>query len=564
MYNHGFLYIPKTYAERPAPAVLCPHGHWPGGNVHPAVQSRCLVLAKLGYVVFSPFQQHFDDLPLGISCQTVMIWNNIRALDYLESRPDVDRHRIGCTGCSGGGLQTQMLIAVDDRVKAATIVGMTCEYREIMFPYTAHCRCNHFPNIMRYTDQPEISTLSLPLPVQYLTMDDWTHRFRTDNFPAVQALYAANDAQGRADCQYWATPHLYDQPKRERMYAWMQRWLRGGGEADSPESIPEPKVTTFLPEELAALTLDVPEDKGFAHLGELARARLRYRERPLKTRAQWRAYHTEMKAAAVELLGEEFALPRTGAAEVVRRSVDGAVAVEWLRYPSEADLQIPAILAGPAERESRKKLPVAILLDDRGKDRLWADEGPDSAAALAAGGSLVLLPDVRFHGELQLSTLAGLAPEHLQHKPFSHMREPDKPDWNMAWTRNAILWGRPLPGQAATDLQAALDFLSTRPEADLTRVRLVAAGRPAAAALLAAVLDPRFDPVELDFQGRSFGNGKLPLVPSVLRHGDVCQWAAALADRSVTLTGLAEDEEGVGQLRAAFEATGDLGALQIE
>jgi hypothetical protein len=206
---------------------------------------------------------------------------------------------------------------------------------------------------------------------------------------------------------------------------------------------------------------------------------------------------------------------------------------------------------------------VAILLDDRGKDGLWADEGPDSPAALAATGTLVLLPDVRFYGELQLSTLAGLAPEHLQHKPFSHMREPDKPDWNMAWTRNAILWGRPLPGHAVTDLQAALDFLSTRPEADLRRVRLVAAGRLAAAALFAAVLDSRFDPVELDLQGRSFDNGKLPLVPSVLRHGDVCHWAAALADRSVTLTGLAEDEEGMVQLRAAFEALGNLPGLNV-
>jgi hypothetical protein len=108
-----------------------------------------------------------------------------------------------------------------------------------------------------------------------------------------------------------------------------------------------------------------------------------------------------------------------------------------------------------------------------------------------------------------------------------------------------------------------LDFLATRPEADLTRVRLIAAGPLAAAALFAAVLDDRIGAVELDFQGQSFGNGQLPLVANVLRHGDVCQWAAALADRSVTLTGLAPDDEGLAHLRAAFAATGNAEELEV-
>jgi hypothetical protein len=71
--------------------------------------------------------------------------------------PEVDQGRIGVCGESGGGLQTQMLVALDRRVKAATVVGMTSPLREILFPYNAHCGCNHFPGIMRYTDMPELS-----------------------------------------------------------------------------------------------------------------------------------------------------------------------------------------------------------------------------------------------------------------------------------------------------------------------------------------------------------------------------------------------------------------------
>lgn len=563
VYNDGLLYLPRNFPERPAPAVLCPHGHWEGGNTHPDVQARCLVLAKLGYVVFSPSQQHFEDLPIGVSHQTVMIWNNMRALDYLESRPEVDRQRLGCTGCSGGGLQTQMLVAVDERIKAATIVGMTCDYREILFPYAAHCGCNHFPNIMRYTDQPEISALGLPVPVQYLTMDDWTHPFRTANFPTIEALYAAHGAEGRVECRYWSTPHLYERQKRERMVAWMEHWLRG--RSLPPEGgLPEPEVITFPPEQLAQLTLNVPENRGFPQVGEWARARFRYPIRILTTPEEWGRYREEMQAAATELTGQEFTLPRTAAAVFMQRTVEGTVAIERLRFPSEGNLQIPALLMEPGERPEGRELPVVIWADPRGKDLVGALNGPQSPLARAAQGALVLLPDVRFYGEMELSNLSGLAPDHLRHQPFSLLGEPEPPNYEEVWTRNSLLWGRPLPGQAAMDLRAALDFLATRPEADLTRAHLIATGPLAAAALFAAVLDNRIRSVELDFQGRSFGNGQLPLVANVLRYGDVCQWAAALADRSVTLTGLAADEEGRAQLRAAFAALGRTAELKVE
>jgi len=135
VYASGLLYLPKELRERPAPAMLCPHGHWPNGNAFPDEQKRCLVFAKRGYVVFSPSQYHYEDLSIGVSNQTLHVWNNMRALDYLQSLPEVDTTRIGCSGVSGGGLQTQMLAALDERVKAATIVGMTCDFREILSPY---------------------------------------------------------------------------------------------------------------------------------------------------------------------------------------------------------------------------------------------------------------------------------------------------------------------------------------------------------------------------------------------------------------------------------------------
>ena len=119
--------------------------------------------------------------------------------------PQVDKARIGAAGASGGGLQTQMLVALDSRVKAASIVGLTCDFREIMFPDRSHCVCNHFPRVMQMTDHPEISALGLPTPVQFLTMNDWTRSFEEQNFDTIKELYAANGAGGRVDCKYYNT-----------------------------------------------------------------------------------------------------------------------------------------------------------------------------------------------------------------------------------------------------------------------------------------------------------------------------------------------------------------------
>jgi len=106
----------------------------------------------------------------------------MRGLDFLESLPEVDRQRMGVCGLSGGGLQSQMLVATDSRIKAATIAGMTCEFRESLFPHNTHCWCNHWPNVTTYTDAPEISALGFPAAVQYLTMNDWTAPLRRRRF----------------------------------------------------------------------------------------------------------------------------------------------------------------------------------------------------------------------------------------------------------------------------------------------------------------------------------------------------------------------------------------------
>jgi hypothetical protein len=130
----GWLYLPK--AAVPAgrfPAVLSPHGHWQEGARAPVVQTRCIGLAKRGYVAFAVDSVHVTHWPTGLCSVGMMTWNNIRAIDYLETRPEVAKTRIGCTGESGGGQQTMYLMAVDDRVQAAVPVVLISYFERILF-----------------------------------------------------------------------------------------------------------------------------------------------------------------------------------------------------------------------------------------------------------------------------------------------------------------------------------------------------------------------------------------------------------------------------------------------
>jgi hypothetical protein len=557
VYSSGLLFMPKKFVDRPAPAVLCPHGHGSNGNANVRVQQRCLTLAKMGYVVFSTTQNHYEDPAIGISHQTLMIWNNIRGLDYLQSLPQVDGKRIGCAGNSGGGLQTQMLVAVDDRVKAATISGLTCDYREIVFPARNHCRCNHFPNIMRYADEPEISTLGLPTPVQYLTMNDWTRSFEKNNYPTIRRLYEANGPKGRTDCKYWSTPHVYDKPKRERTYWWMEKWLRG---KDCGEPVTEGQVKTLPVQTLVKLKVDVPGNKGLAHIGRIHAAKFQYVAPKLTGRKEWEAYRRKMLGALGELLGNP--LPPEGAVKIVGTETRDGLVIERVLCPSEAGISVPTLVLRPAGRAG-KRLPAVIIYSDRGKAALLVQGGDGSPAALARGGKVVVLPDVRFVGELSLGAFAGLSGKLTTFKPCSPLGEGRPNSFPGVWRRNAMLWGRPVAGMAATDIRAVVNYIAGRKDVEQAGLSLVGRGRSAVASLLAAAGDPRIKALDADLAGQCFAHRKAPMIPFILRHGDVLQWSALLADRKLKLAGLPKEAGPPQWLKDAFAAAGNSQGLRL-
>ncbi len=543
VYGSGLLFMPKELPDKPAPTVLCPHGHWKDGNAHPVVQTRCLVLAGTGYVVFSPTQNHYEDLNRGISHQTIGVWNSMRALDYLESLPQVDTKRIGVCGCSGGGLQAQMILALDDRITAAVIAGYTCESREIMFSTArAHCGCNHFPTYMRFTDHPEISALGLPAPVCYLTMNDWTVNFLKRNFPTIQELYAVNGFPDRVVCSYESTAHNYDRTKRELTYWWLDRWLRG---AENPGPAAEPdQVATFPQQRLLALSAAVPENVGFKGVSDFYRSTHAYAVPRIATKEDWQRYRERMVQKLRDVIGDNAALPRSSApVKEPTVEIDDGLVTERCEVPSEGPIRIPAVVLRPAATDA--KLPVVLFCDAAGKEKLLRERGPGSPVEQARNGALVVLPDIRFCGVF--------SPEKLARQNIG------------PWHRNAIVWGRPLAGMGCTDLRSVVDAVVRRPSVDTSQVKLVArnGGLLACAALFAAALDNRIVSLDADLKDACFEKGNLPAVPFVLQHGDVLQWAALLADRTVMLRNVPKEAGNTGWLAKIFATVGNRKGLEV-
>src|SRR5947207_1360920 len=232
----GNLYRPT--GAGPFPAILSPHGHWTYGRLEntpvASIPGRAIGLARLGFVVFTYDMIGFNDSTQlthefggrreslwGLSLGGLQLWNSIRALDFLESLPQVRRDRIGVTGESGGGTQTFLLAAVDDRVAAAAPVNM------ISLHMQGGCLCENLPGLRLETNNLEIAATIAPRPLLMVSgTGDWTNETMEVEFPEMRRFYALFGAEDHVAAARFDAEHNYNRASREAMYAWMVRWLQ--------------------------------------------------------------------------------------------------------------------------------------------------------------------------------------------------------------------------------------------------------------------------------------------------------------------------------------------------
>ena len=232
----GNLYRP--IGAGPFPAVLSPHGHWAYGRLEnsqaASVPGRAINLARQGFVVLTYDLIGFNDSRQlshafggereslwGLTLAGLQIWNGIRSLDFLESLPEVERGRIGCTGASGGGTQTFLVAAVDDRVRVAAPVNM------ISLHMQGGCLCENPPGLRLDTDNVELAATIAPRPLLMVSATgDWTSETMQLEYPEMRTFYALFGAEDRVHAVQMQAEHNYNRQSREAVYAWMARWLK--------------------------------------------------------------------------------------------------------------------------------------------------------------------------------------------------------------------------------------------------------------------------------------------------------------------------------------------------
>ncbi len=480
----GFLVTGNLYRPvgrtGPFPAVLSPHGHWDYGRLEnsavASVPGRCITLARQGYVVFSYDMVGYNDsrqvdhrlidpalAQWGIGSLGLHLWNSIRGLDFLESLPEVDRSRLGCTGASGGGTQAFLLAAVDDRVRVLAPVNM------ISHTMQGGDVCENAPNLRLDTSNMELGALAAPRPLLMVSATgDWTKDTPRVEFPAVRAVYALLGASDHVATVQFEAEHNYNRDSREAVYAWFSRWLLGREAA-----APAPKEAEFVAEQPANLLVFF----GRSLPGEA------------KTQAQIVAGLVAEARATLESLRPRDRAGLERFREQIGPAYRHALAAEW---PSAERLLEAAAPGRPAGGGVRDLVLGRAGIGDRVPLRVWPPHGSASGSAAlvvdplgiagAAAHTRTLVEPLRGRGFLVASLDA------FNTGTASAVRDTSD--------RFFTTYNRTDDANRVQDILTALAWLERQP--GIRRVTLVGLGRAGLWSLLAQALAPRLEAVLAD------------------------------------------------------------------
>lgn len=557
----ALFYVPA--GKGPFPGVLLPCGHGDKGKAEEAYQRASILLAKNGVAVlcYDPIGQGernqlldaqgkpviknttehtmigIGALLVGWSTASFRIWDGIRSIDYLASRPEVDPKRLGCTGNSGGGTMTAYLMALDERIAcAAPSCYVTTLERLFATIGPQDAEQNITGQVAFGMEQTDYVTMRAPKPtlICTATQDFFDIQGSWTTFREAKQIYGLLGHAERVDLIEYNDKHGFSRPRREAATRWMRRWLLGVDDAPA-----EPEFAVFKEEELrctksgqvlvdfkgkSAFDLDVEREKQLA--------------------AKRAAMDREtLMASIARTIGLKLPLPpNVQDADLSTTSVPRAgyvMAKGTVRI--EPGIRLSCVVMNPGGTK-----PVILAISSEGKSPSSAVGGPLEKRALA--GHPVAAVDLRGYGET--------APDEKKN-PFGL-------DWKEAFL--GIHLDRPLLGQRVYDVLRLMD-----PKREN---HLVASGAAVPVALHAAALSP-VQEVTLEGGIVSWSsvvktpvtqNQLANVVPGALALYDLPDLAALIAPRKLTIlspvdpagkpVSQAELEAAYAKAREAYRAAG--------
>ncbi|MBM3242043.1 hypothetical protein FJZ31_37705 [Candidatus Poribacteria bacterium] len=358
---NAVVFIPKN-AEFPVPAIVNPYGHWPD-KYQEEVQLRCIQLARRGYIAltYDPIGQaerawlggHEDvrrqAILSGHSLSGMMFWDTMRCIDYLYTRPDVDKNGVGCIGLSGGGFNTLYTSVLDERIKVSVPTVYATNFEMLIQRGSAGC-CAYLPNHATYGEIDDMYALIAPRLLLILAggeEDKWLSGGAMQNYKVAKGSYQLYGLDRLDVFIDESVGHTLSKPMREKMYFWFNKGLKGD---DNPEHAKEDSIPELFDRQKGEL--DVFGDyqsrgKSLVDINkELVMELQKDWPRPEK-QAEIEIYRDSPRRKLHELLGDISKFDVIG--EVIEIENYDNYSVEKIQLTTEAGITLPAQLFRPAQ-----------------------------------------------------------------------------------------------------------------------------------------------------------------------------------------------------------------------
>jgi dienelactone hydrolase len=166
----------------------------------------------------------------GFTWPGVMFWDDVRTVDYLLTRSDVDPKRIGCVGLSVGGLRSCHLAALDERIRAAVVVGWMASFPAQLKKHVRNTigHTKVVPGLYQHLDYPDVASLAVPTPLLVINGSK-DGLFDLDgvkaSFKKLNACYAKAGAADHCRTQLYETPHEFNPKMQAEAWEWLKRWV---------------------------------------------------------------------------------------------------------------------------------------------------------------------------------------------------------------------------------------------------------------------------------------------------------------------------------------------------
>ena len=500
-YVTAALYLPKGI-ESPQPAVVFVHGHSDLGKSYPVYQAVCVDLVSNGFVVLAvdpPGQgerfQYFDpekgeriiggcttehtyaglQFTLGgASIGRHFIWDVMRGVDYLETRPEVDPTRVGLTGNSGGGTQSCLLMMSEPRFAASVPCTFVMTLESYMKTGQAQDSEQIVPGcFVNGPDHDDYITAMAPKPVLVgaAAYDYFPIEGAIEAVERAKRIYALYGAEDKVDIAVGPTRHEYSPPLREACVNWYKRHFRGE----------LPDFTTGEPETLPDEALWATPNGQVLDLYPNSRTVFDLNREQLEVSPvpQFASNHDpgQIRERVAEVLGIPEGRDGKIYPRIVAENVVDGYQTEEIFFFSEPNIVVTGTFIHPLEGTAVEQTDLIVFehgTNDNLDKREWLE------ARLASGRQLFIF-DPRGIGGVQV-------------RSFNRDVHPHDGEFKLA--SDAMMLGISTMGLRVFDILRGYDYLRTR--ADVNQIGLYGVGKSAFYVYFAGALENGFTSLEFE------------------------------------------------------------------